>query len=154
MTSAWGLSLFGVFNSPNTFGPNEALTYNEIDGMKWLYESRNDLNISAPLSQLYRFHDLLDDGSIDHNIVIPDHFGYNSTQTKFSDAVLKEGQRTYLVLNSYDELLYQDVPGYSNVGRYTHEDFSRFRSDPTVDKIYAGLNSEVYYSERAFSNNV
>jgi hypothetical protein len=148
ITTTWGLSLYGTFNSPNTFEPNSALSYNEVDSMRWLYESRVDLNISAPTSQLDRFHDLFDDGVIDNDIAIPDHFGYNSTQTPFAEATLKEGQQTYIVIPTIDELLYQDVPGYSHVGRYSQNDFIRFGNDPTVDKVFNGLNIEIFHSAR------
>ena len=146
LTTTWGLSLYGTFNSPNTFEPNSALAYNEVDSMKWFYESRADTNISTTSSQLTRFHDLFDDGLIDNEISIPDHFGYNQTQVSFSEATLKEGQQTYVVIPTIDRLLYQDVPVYSTVARYTQNDFNRFTIDPSVDKVYDGLNIEIYHS--------
>lgn len=154
LTTTWGLSLYGTFESPITIRPNQALTYNEINGMRWIYESRSDLNLSAPFSQLGRFHALLDDGGNDHFIVINNHFGYNSTQTHFSNTTLKDGERTYVVLTTVDELLYQDVPGYSNIARYTQNDFMMFRYDETVEKLYDGLNLEIHYSERKGTSGI
>lgn len=148
ISTTWALSLYGAFDSPNTFEPNEAMTYNEIVGMKWLYAERNTLNTSSTSGQLVRFHDLLDDHGSDNDIVIPDHFGYNNTKLDFSELILKNGQQTNLVVTTFDKLLYQKVPGYSYVGRYTKYDFVRLACDPSVEKLYNGLNIEMYHSSR------
>jgi len=49
LTGTWSLSLFGTFDSPNIFRTNVALTYNEVEGMEWFYEARNNENIIVPL---------------------------------------------------------------------------------------------------------
>jgi hypothetical protein len=49
-----------------------------------------------------------------------------------------------VVLLTSDELLYQEVPGYMNIGRYTVADYTRFRSDPSVDQIYSNRNIGIY----------
>jgi len=38
----WSLSFFRAFYSPTVMRPNDALTYNEIAGMKWFYHSKVD----------------------------------------------------------------------------------------------------------------
>jgi hypothetical protein len=145
LTGIWGMSLFGTFDSPNIFRPNVALTYNEVKGMEWYYEARNNNNVIVPLSQIGRFHTLFDNGESEHMISIPDHFGYNSTDMSFAETNLKYGQQSYIILLTIDELLYQMVPGYKEVGRYTAKDYARFRNDQSVEeKIYDGQNIEVY----------
>ena len=44
----------------------------------------------------------------------------------FADINLEYGQRSYVILLTLDELLYQEVPGYMEVGRYTAGDYARF----------------------------
>lgn len=144
LAGTWSLSLFGTFNSPNIFKSNVALTYNEVEGMEWFYEVRDGENIIAPLSQIERFHDLFDTERSDGLIRVPDHFGYGKQGQYFADINLKEGQQSYVILLTVDELLYQKVPGYMDVGRYTCNDYSRFRNDRSVSKLYQTLNMEIY----------
>lgn len=141
----WGLSLFGTFDSPHIFRTNVALTYNEVEGMEWFYEAREGENIIVPLSQIGRFHTLFDDGGSDNAIHIGDHFGYDSSHRSFADINLESGQQSYVVLLTLDELLYQEVPGYMEVGRYIAEDYIRFRNDQSINaKVYDNLNIELY----------
>ena len=63
----------------------------------------------------------------------------------FADINLEYDQQSYVILLTLDELLYQEVPGYNEVGRYTAEDYTRFRNDRSVSvKIYDNLNIEIY----------
>lgn len=147
LTGTWSLSFFGAFNSPNIFKANSALSLNEVEGMGWFYEVRDSENIIVPLSQIRRFHVLFDSGGSDNRILIPDHFGYDSSHRPFVDINLEYGQQSYVVLLTFDELLYQEVPGYVEVGRYTAGDYARFRDDQSVNaKIYDNLNIEIYDS--------
>jgi len=45
---------------------------------------------------------------------------------------------------SVDELVYQKVPGYIEVGRYKAEDFQRFRNDNSINKIFDNTDIEIY----------
>jgi hypothetical protein len=148
LTSIWGISLYGAFDSPNTFKPNAALTVNEVAGMHWLYGSRDNTTVSAPVSQLDRFHELFNDQGVDVEVPISDHLGYNTTEISFANATLGEGNQTYVVLFTLDRLLYQDVPGYSGIARFVQNDFNRFNWDPTVEKLYVGANIAIYHSAR------
>ena len=145
LVSTWGLSLFGAFDSPHIYRPSMALTYNEVEGMEWFYEVRDTENLIVPVSQIGRFHDLFDDGRSDNVISIPDHFGYDSSRKSFADTNLEYDQQSYVVLLTFDELLYQEVPGWVEVGRYTAGDYARFRNDQSVNaKIYDNLNVEIF----------
>jgi len=149
LTGTWGLSLFGTFDSPNIFRTNVAMTYNEVEGMEWFYEVRDAENIIVPWSQIGRFHDLFDTEKTDKRIRIPDHFGYDSSHRSFADIHLNTVQQSYVILMTYDELLYQEVPGYLEVGRYTVGDYARFRNDQSIDaKIYDDLNIEIYSTSK------
>ena len=148
LTGTWGLGLFGTFDSPNIFRTNVALTYNEVEGMEWFYEARDSENIIVPLSQIGRFHTLFDDGGSDNYIPVADHFGYDSSHRSFADINLEYNQQSYVVLLTLDEFLYQEVPGYVEVGRYTAGDYARFRNDQSIDvKAYDNLNIEVYITK-------
>lgn len=145
LTGTWSLGFFGTFDSPNIFRTNVALTYNEVEGMEWFYEARDSENIIVPWSQIGRFHALFDDGGSDNRISISDHFGYDSSHRSFADINLEYDRRSYVVLLTLDELLYQEVPGYMEVGRYTAGDYARFRNDQSVYvKMYDNLNIEIY----------
>jgi hypothetical protein len=144
LSSIWGLSLFGTFNSPNIFRANEALTNNEVQGMKWFYETRVTENVLTPFSQIGRFHDLFADTGDDIHVRVPDHFGYNNDHQSYPKINLKTGEENYIILLTIDELLYQKVPGYLEVGRYNAEDFRRFRNDNSINKIFDDLNIEIY----------
>jgi hypothetical protein len=145
LTGTWSLGLFGTFDSPHIFRTNAALTYNEVEGMEWFYGVRDGENVIVPLSQIGRFHALFDDGGSDNRISIPDHFGYDSSHRLFADINLEYDQQSYVILLTLDELLYQEVPGYVEVGRYTAGDYARFRNDQSVNaKIYDNLNVEIF----------
>jgi len=145
LSGIWGLSLFGTFDSPNIFRTNTALSYNEVQGMKWFYSSRATENVMVPISQIDRFHDLFADGGIDKENSIPYHFGYLNNNQSFSEINMAPGERNYIILLSIDELLYQKVPGYKDVGRYKAEDFRRFRNDNSINKIFDDTDIEIYY---------
>ncbi|WP_148208130.1 hypothetical protein [Methanosphaerula palustris] len=149
LTGIWSLSLFGVFNSPNIFKANDGLTYNEVEGMTWFYESKEYVNTIVPMSQIERFRDLFDEKKgLDKNIAMPeisDHFGYQSSDNStFVDLNLKQGQQSNVVLLTIDELLYQKVPGYMEVGRFNADDFIRLREDPSINLVYQNKNIEIY----------
>ena len=143
----WSFSLFGAFDSPNVYRTNVALTQNEVFGMEWFYEVKDESVISIPFSQIERFHDLFGNfQTIDLLYRPPDHFGYTNNSSNFANINLYEGQKSNIIILTIDELLYQEVPGYMTVGRYTKEDFDRFRNDISVNKIYDSINIEIFRS--------
>lgn len=145
LTGIWSLSLFGVFNAPNIFKTNDGLTHNEVEGMTWFYEAQEYATTIAPLSQIWRFGDLFDEKSVSQiDVPFPDHFGYGSSGDTFTEINLQQGQKSYIILLTIDELRYLEVPGYMEVGRYNVADFIRFRQDPTINKIYQNKNIEIY----------
>jgi hypothetical protein len=144
----FGLSLVGAFNSPMVYATNSALTVNEATGMKWVYELREGQNISAPLSQLDRFHNLFDDGMRDNHIHIPDHFGYDVKNATFYNSVDGYSGSLYVVIMKIDYTLYEEVPGYKNVGRYTYNDYYQFNCDNSINRIYSGNDINIFYTFR------
>jgi hypothetical protein len=148
LTVIWSLSFFGALYSPAIMRPNEAITYNEVIGMKWFYQNKLDYPVGVPLSQINRFHDLFGDNFQDKNKKIPDHFGYNYQNQTFSETNLEKNEQMYIVILSIDELLYQKVPGYIKVNRYSKADYDQFKTDKSVEKIYASLNIEIFRSYR------
>lgn len=144
----WSFSLFGCFDSPNVYRTNVALTHNEVYGMDWFYEVKEEAIISVPLSQINRFHDLRGDFQNDDVIYYPpDHFGYSNNSSNFANMNLYENQKLNIIIFTIDELLYQEVPGYKTVGRYTKKDFNRFRNDASVNKIYDSTNIKIFRSQ-------
>ncbi len=141
----WSLSFWGAFSSPYTFKTNEALTYNEVEGMTWFFESRSYDLVLTPLSQLDRFRDLFDRQDRTINMAFRSHFGYKSDDRSILEVNQIEDKNFYAILMTTDELLYQEVPGYKEVGRFTSNDYVRFRNDRSIDgKIYDNLNIEIF----------
>jgi hypothetical protein len=150
LTFIWSLSLFGCLDSPNVYRTNAALTCNEVNGMSWFYQVKDDSSVSTPLSQINRFYDLF--GTPEKSDIInhfPDHFGYVNESDTFEAINLGEDSTYYVVILTIDELLYQKVPGYMDVGRYNSSDFIKFRKDSSVNKIYDSLNIEIFKSHAA-----
>ncbi|MGB9928803.1 MAG: hypothetical protein ACPK85_10400 [Methanosarcina sp.] len=140
------MGLFGCFDSPKVYHTNVALTYNEVYGMKWFYESKDESIIAVPFSQINRFHSILWDNKKDDDLEeIPDHFGYLNNSNNFISN-LKGYKDLYVIILTLDELLYQEVPGYKTVGRFTKTDFDKFRNDSSINKIYDSLNIEIFRS--------
>lgn len=141
----WSLSLFGVLYSPNISQQNNALTYNEVNGMNWLNNVKIDLPMGAPCAQLFRFDDLAGNQGTKYNSYnFPDHFGYSDNSESLKQILPNEYKNSYVILSTYDELLYQCIPAYTRLARYTADDFIRFRNDYSVNKIYASKNIEIY----------
>lgn len=138
----WSLSLFGCFDSPNVYRANVALTNNEICGMRWFYELKDESTISVPFSQINRFHAILGDNEKKDRLKnIPDHFGYVNSSGSFTTNL---NENLYIIILTVDELLYQEVPSYKVIGRYTKEDFDRFKNDISLNKIYDSVNIEIF----------
>jgi hypothetical protein len=151
LTSIWTISFFGAFDSQTVYRPNVALTYNEVKGMSWLSDSRGDYPLNMMFEQSYRYPDIL--GFERSNWIyiktIPDHFGYDSDIDKFSDVYFGSSFNDYhcgyLVITSYGELLYQELPAHKKVGRFNKEDFEMIRDDVSVDKVYDSINLEILF---------
>lgn len=146
LSITWSFSLFGCFDSPNVYRTNVALTTNEVNGMDWFYRTKDESAVIIPgVSQINRFHSLFGNSEkIDVVEDIPDHFGYVDNSGYFADVNSSLGDNSYIIIFTLDELLYQKVPGYKAVGRYTQEDFYRFRTDASVNKIYDSINIEIF----------
>jgi len=144
----WTFSLFGCLDSPRVYRTNVALTYNEVEGMNWFYNLKNDNTIvSVPFSQINRFHDLFGEKyTTDSLYLFPDHFGYSNNSSNIKEVNLELESHFYLVLLTIDELLYQEVPGYVKIGRYNRSDFIRLRADTSINKIYDSMNIEIFSS--------
>jgi len=151
LTVCWTLSLLGAYFSPLIFHPNIAITHNEVYGMDWLVQSKeNDIPITDPLGYIWYRYSLLREGLVKTNEnrllmkytfsnKYPDHFGYDMRD-------YFNFPNRYVVVTTYDELLYQKVPGFKKVGRFTKEDFIKLRLDIKVFKIYDSLDIDIYRS--------
>jgi len=142
----WSLCLFGYFDSPYIYRPSADLAYNEVRGMDWFYEMKNDSStVAIPLSQINRFHDLFGNPEIrDRLYYFPDHFGYvNSSHRSLKDLNPALYMNSYIIILTIDELLYQKVPGYMYIGRYNKEDFDTLKRDTSVNKIYDSLDIKI-----------
>ncbi len=142
-------SVYGALYSPYIFHPNIAGTYNEVYGMNWLFENKNEMPIYDLAGDMgYRYSDLINNWSntrerFGKDILwtsegkVPDHLGYDKNN-------FFNNSKIYIIITTKGELLYQTL--YKEVGRYDKSDFEKFRNDPYVGKIYDNKNIEIYYS--------
>ncbi len=147
LTFVFSLSVYGAFYSPYIMQSNIGSTYNELKGMTWLFDYKNDgkisdlqgsagLRYSAAIGPLSKHRQRLGKDVLWSEIgMVPDHFGYD--QNEF----FKEDHR-YVVVTTRGELLYQTV--FKSVGRFNASDFVKFNSDPNVNKVYTSLNIKIY----------
>lgn len=147
----YGISVYGALPSPGIYASNSATVYNEVEGMRWVFDKKGNEPIATVLDPqaASRFCDLFfgwteKRSRVDVNrYFIPDHFGYR----EFGQIMPKD---YYILIMGWGEREYVDVLRYTKnrdiLTRYEPEDFSRFRNDPDVLKIYESLNIEVYKS--------
>jgi len=139
-------SLYGAFYSPYIHRPNIAGTYNEVQGMEWLFTYKGEMPIYDLAGDVgYRYSILINGISETKDrygkdifwstAKIPDHFGYDQNKS-FID------EYKYIVITSRSKLLYTSL--YSELERYNYEDFFKFENDPNVVKLYDSLNINIY----------
>jgi hypothetical protein len=154
LTLIWSFSFFGAFDSPNVYRTNVALTNNEIKGMNWFLESKAEYPIGMVSEQPHRYIDIfgLRGKHSWDRIIIPDHFGYDSSINTFDEIYFfdkfSDLDFGYLAITTLGELLYQEVPGYNKIARFTEDDFCKLRNDVSVHKIYHSLNIEINLVEK------
>lgn len=143
LTIIFSMSLFGAHESPSTFLPNDAITYNEVLGMSWIMCKRDvSYSITDVLNnqEEARFYDLFFGRShrplnLTYNFM-PDHFGYND-----DDFTLKY---QYITISGYDEFLDKILSKLREPNPFSSEDFKKFRADNEINKIYDSLDIEIY----------
>lgn len=152
LTLVFSLSAYGAMPSPKIFDANSCVVYNEVAGMRWLFDKKEQSPVMAVLDPQagFRFCDLFFGWTEKRTrkdvegYTVPDHFGYEvSSQFKIKDR--------YVLIMGWAEHLYTDALVYTNVNkdiftRFTTDDFNKFKGDSNVDKIYNSLNIEVYKS--------
>jgi len=141
------LSLYGACASPSTFKVNKAITYNEVIGMRWIFDKKGAAPIAGSIlnsQNAYRFRDLFfgpwgnynPENIITYNI-IPDHFRYEESKEFRYD-------HFYVTIMGYDEIAHLKVIKKIREPKFNSSDFEMFRNNPNVIKIYSSLNIEVY----------
>jgi hypothetical protein len=149
LTIIFSLSMYGAFYSPYISRANMATTYNELSGMEWLFNYKNEDQIHGILgTEGIRYSSLIND-AIEHKErlgkdvlwskagSVPDHFGYDMNKY-FGESSI------YLVVTTLSEQLYQTL--YKKVGRFNASDFLKLNNDPHIYKIFDSLNIRIYKS--------
>lgn len=150
LTSIWAISFIGVFDSEYIFRPNNALAYNEVEGMKWFSEKKDTYPVNMMFEQAFRYPDLLGFERKEwvYMTDLKDHFGYDTGMLYLSDGYFETHptyKYGYLVLTSLGELLYQELPAHKRVGRFNKDDFEMFRNDKSANKVYDSLDIDIYF---------
>lgn len=148
MTIIFATSLFSLLLSPYIFSPNMATTYNEMNGMTWLFSHKDSEPVYDQLGDLgYRYSSFLFGWSatdkrfgkdlLRSNAKLQDHFGYDKN-------VSFRHFYGYICITTMSELLYETV--YISVHRFNQSDFSKFSMDPSIEKLYSSLNINIFRS--------
>jgi hypothetical protein len=143
-----GLSVMDLYRSPYNLYPNLQITRRNMDGMEWFLANKDPAIICLnTLSDPPRLADAIVGYQARHERVdissrlpnIPDHFGYD-VEDQPTVAVTTD---RYYVLNDVDRVTYETV--WKKVGRFEAADFVRLEADPTVARLYANDETNVYY---------
>lgn len=143
-----GLSLMGSYSSPYNIQPNAQITRMDMAGMTWLINEKSTavghVTIMSPPSRfadgiLGRIESIKRTDIRRNTVTFSDHFGYDEYATigeEYSDD-------KYVGITKFDRIIYNTV--WSIVDRFNKEDFEKLEEDPTVDRLYANGELNVYY---------
>lgn len=144
----FGLSLFGLSNSPSTFRPNTASTYNEAEGLDWLFSHKNNnyiIDTTNP-QNVYRYWDLMKGGfgaerEQIYHLPLPKHLGYDQMASLNKSNV-------YITSFEYSKMTYSKASiKIDDLKDYNLEDYERLNMDHRVLKLFDSLNIEVYRAQ-------
>lgn len=142
-------SIFSMYPCEFLKLPNLQVTQDEIKGMAWLSEYKNEnFNILYNHERPYRIADLIlgiEDSRIcgldnypDH--YPPNHFGYDlNTSVRAGDFY---SEPKYYIHEIYDEILFFTLYKSSNI--FTKKDFIIFDNDYTVSQLYENNEFKIY----------
>ncbi len=145
----FSLSVYGAFYSPYIYQPNIGTTYNEVDGMNWLFNHKGSMPIHDLFGESgHRYSSLFYGWSITKEKlgsdvlvtkagVLQDHFGYDNNE-------YFNMPNSYIVLTSESTLAYTTI--YEKFSKYTISDFYKLENDPKVNKVYDSLNIKILMS--------
>ena len=138
------VGIFVIYPSPAIFALNIQITHMEVAGEGWFLDHQNpEIEVMRIHGRSRRFKDALlgrneKTFTKDSKEWMGDHFHYDQYQS-FGESFTED---RYLVLNEYAKLLYIEV---WPTGRFTWDDFDRLEDDPSVDKLYANGEMDVWY---------
>jgi len=142
-------STFNLFPSPITNSPNYQVTHAEIEGMEFFFGARNSSYeiIEFGPSQR-RWHDAIyGTDPFDSSLVLGesarpiDHFGYDMNDN-LGDSY---NHSTYFILSEWGRQFYPSIyPEFSNLWRFTPDDFQRLDRDPSASLVSTNGDFSVY----------
>jgi len=136
------IGVFGVYGSPFTHLPNTQVTHMESDGYAWLLDHGNQgIKVVTVMTTLSTLHDAIYGARLttdweDEDFI--DHFNYPSSEY-YGESFETD---KYQCLSKYSKLLYTEL---WPAARFTWEDFARLEEDPSVSRLYANGEMNVYY---------
>jgi hypothetical protein len=145
------LGILQVYPSPYTLLPNDQPTRTEAVGVNWYFKNKditiNSLQITCNLN---RYADIMltpleisTRGDIPPvtNYPVPNwHFGYNI----YGSLGAQYSTDQYLIVNSLDTKLYNEIYPSMAESRFTKNDFTNLEQDVTVTEIYSNSGFNVY----------
>jgi hypothetical protein len=152
-----GVSMNGMlklYPSPYIVSSSYQTTQTEVEGMNWLFHSRNlDIKISGISIAPGRFADLLltpeekraqrfpGYWALAEEMKVPFHFGYNN----HSSLSASYNENVYLGLTQRDKSIFVDVLPEIAELRWYLNDFEKLEYDRGVDKLYTSGGFDVWY---------
>ena len=144
-----------LYPSRYTLQPNLQTTRTEYDGMNWFLQNKDiSVNQTSITVNAYRWASLFltpaeqvaegysyPGAETPTNLVIPWHFGYDTRQNlgQFYN------NNIYMVLNTRDTLLYQEIWPEMAAIRFQNKDFNQIERDTSIDSLYSNGGLNVYY---------
>ena len=131
--------------SPFLFQPNDQMTVQETDCVRWIYGS-GDGRALRGIWSLRRQAEIALGPSTASSIpsiraVLPDHFGYDGASSLgevFAEPI-------YLLISEYDRATVLDL--WASADKYTEEDFRRLETDRSVTLVYANGGCDIWAVE-------
>lgn len=142
------IGIFSIYYSPFIYQPNTQVTHMEVAGAVWLLEQGNPnvKVIAAGVAKPYRYaHALWGTQKkaypkADENYFVGDHFKYDQYSTLGESL---EGEKYMMSRSEFIKLLYSEL--YPQVGRFNMDDFSKLERDPSVNRLYANGEMDIFY---------
>jgi hypothetical protein len=142
------ISIFALYKSPYTLKPNPSITQQDMDGMEWYIDYKNQSTHSMHImSPPDRFGDAILGAKsanlrndLKYSSNIPDHFNYTNNNI-FGRSI---PNNSYIILTKMDRIIYSTV--WDVVGRFNYGDFDKLESDYSSLKLYDNGETLVFYA--------
>jgi len=143
------ISIFNLYQSPLMYQRGIQVSHGELSGITWFIETTDSeieyVSIEIFVTRHYTSALFGQTSSIGLSYPtrseewIGDHFYYDQ-RPRYGESFSED---RYLVQTEYDRLLYTEL--WPQIGRFSYDDFAKLEQDPSVDKLYANGEVDIFY---------